>query len=200
MLISPSISRRLTVPPEMGDPEIAELKWSLGVVSGRIVLRESRWKRLRYLFRKRSLEENLGVAGADAFISVRAPDDATIEIFLKVVNFSGRDVLIEHIGSDWLGISSGFVSTSGPVLLPSATPIQARSIRGLTIRFAVLPAGVRDLSRLVRQGTARRSSPDARLHWRGSLIASQRSLRAPIQIEVHVPTPAIDWAATMSLD
>ena len=58
-------SPSLTPAPESSDPEIAELKWSLGVVGGRLVLNKLGWNRVKRLFRKRSIEENLGIAGAD---------------------------------------------------------------------------------------------------------------------------------------
>jgi hypothetical protein len=192
-------SRSLTPAPESSDPEIAELKWSLGVVGGRVVVNKSGWNRFKRLFRKRSIEENLGIAGADAAIQVRALDDATIDIQLHVVNFSGKEILVEHVGADWFGVSSGFVATSGPTLLPSTATVKPRSIGGLTLRFHVLPNGIRDLARLVRQGHTRRSSPDARLHIRGTMMASQGSARAPVKFEVHVPTPQIEWASNLAL-
>src|SRR3954470_15685879 len=112
-------SPSLTASRESADPEIAELKWSLGFVGGRIVLHESKLRRLRKLVRRRTLEESLRIAAAHAFIHVYGVDDATIDTQIHLVNFSGKEILIEQAGVDWLGVSSGHVAVSGPTLHPS---------------------------------------------------------------------------------
>src|ERR1700674_4057772 len=60
--------------PELADSdrEVGEIKWSVGLLSGSVKVHESRWQRFKERFRKRTIEENLGIAGADAFIHVNA--------------------------------------------------------------------------------------------------------------------------------
>ncbi len=199
MLIPYSPSNRLADIPDGSDREVAQFKWSVGVVGGSVTLHESRWQRFKDRFRKRSIEENLGIAGADAFIHVYAADDATLEIQLRLVNFSNTEILIEHIGADWLSVASAFVATGGATLLPSIGPVLPRSIGGLTIRLPVLPAGIRAMASHIREGQHRSSSPYAHVHLRGTVIASQGRNRAPIRFEMHVPTPGVDWATTALL-
>ncbi len=107
--------------PELADSdrEVGEIKWSVGLLSGSVKVHESRWQRFKDRFRKRTIEENLGIAGADAFIHVNAADDATLEIQLHLVNFSSTEILIEGIGADWLSVASGFLNHGGPTILPS---------------------------------------------------------------------------------
>ena len=181
---------------EIGDAdrEVAQFKWSVGVVGGSVTLHESRWKRFKDRFRKRTLEENLGIAGADAFIHVAAADDAMVEIQLHLVNFSNKEILIEGLGADYLSVASGFLNHGGPTILPSLGTVPRRSIGGLTVRFPILPAGIRSMASHIRETQRRPSSAYANVHLRGTLIASQRGDRVPIRFEVHIPTPGIDWA------
>jgi len=183
---------------EIGDAdrEVAQFKWSVGVVGGSVTLHESRWKRFKDRFRTRTIEENLGIAGADAFLHVAAADDATVEIQLHLVNFSNTEILIEGIGADYLSVASGFLNHGGPTILPSLGTVPRRSIGGLTVRFPILPAGIRSMASHIRETQRRPSSAYANVHLRGTLIASQRGARAPIRFEVHVPTPGIDWATS----
>jgi hypothetical protein len=194
MLVPYSPSNRLA---ELGDSdrEVGEIKWSVGLLSGSVKVHESRWQRIRDRFRKRTIEENLGIAGADAFIHVYAADDATLEIQLHLVNFSDtKQILVEGIGADWLSVASAFVNHGGATILPGIGRLATRSISGLTVRFPILPAGVRAMASHIRETQRRPSSAYAPVHLRGTLIASQGSVRAPISFEVHVPTPGIDWA------
>jgi hypothetical protein len=68
--------------PDSADREVAQFKLSVGVVGASVTLHEGRWQRFKARFRNRSIEENLGIAGADAFIRVLAADDATPEVQL----------------------------------------------------------------------------------------------------------------------
>jgi hypothetical protein len=196
MLVPYSPSNRLAE-LEDSDREIGEIKWSVGVLSGSVKVHESRWQRVKDRFRKRTIEENLRIAGADAYIHVHAADDATLEIQLQLVNFSDTEqILIEGIGADWLSVASASVNPGGATLLPSIRPVGPRSIAGLTVRFPILAPGIRAMASHIRETQRRPSSAHAPVHLRGTLIASQGPVRAPIQFDVHVPTPGIDWAAS----
>lgn len=195
MLIPYSPSNRLAELTDT-DREVAQVKWSMGFVSVSTHIHESHWQKIRDRFRKRTIEENLGIAGADAFIHVNAADDALLEIQLRLVNFSDSEILIESIGADWVSIASAFLSHGGPTILPSVGPVGPRSIAGLTVRFPILPAGIRSMASHIRESQRRPSTPYANVHLRGSLITSQGRERGAVRFEVHVPTPGIDWSTS----
>jgi hypothetical protein len=196
MLVPYSPSNRLAELAD-SDREVGEVKWSVGFLSGSVKVHEGRWQRFKDRFRKRTIEENLGIAGADALIHVHAADDATLEIQLHLVNFSDTEqILIESIGADFLSVASASINPGGATLLPAIRPVAARSIAGLTVRFQILAPGIRAMASHIRDIQRRPSSAYAHVHLRGTLIASQGPVRAPISFQVDVPTPGIDWAAS----
>ena len=191
--------------PELADSdrEVAEFKLSFGVIGGSVKLHKSKWERFKARFRKatpeehqRDIEENLAIAGADAFIHVNAADDAMIEVQVHLVNLSDTEILVENVAADFLSVASGSIQPSGATILPAMPTVVSRSVRVLTMRFAIPPAGIRTLASHIRETQRRPSTPYANLHLRGALVVSRGSVRAPIPFQAHVATPAIDWATS----
>jgi hypothetical protein len=188
--------------PELADSdrEVAEFKLSFGVIGGTVKLHDSKWQRFKARFRKptaeerqRTIQHNLAIAGADAFIHVNAADDAMIEVQLHLVNFSDYDILVEHVAADFVSVASGPVQLGALTLLPAMPAMGRRSVRVLTMRLAVPPAGIRTMANHIRETQRRPSTPYANLHLRGALLVSQGSVRTAIPFQAHVATPAIDW-------
>ena len=174
------------------ESEVGELGFSLGIVSGRLVLNQSRWQRIRSAFRQPTLDQMISIPGADSFIHVRAIDDAAIDVYLRVANYSAKPLVVESVSADWVGVASHGVEANAPRLLYSLPSIGVREVGAVHLRMTLMPGGVRELLTALQPSPNKLSSPRADLQVRGAMVVTQEKDRAQLRFDLRVPTP--NWS------
>ena len=189
------LRRPKLVPKEdsAAEKEFGEVKLSLGIVSGRVVLNRSTWQQIRRALRRKSLDELVEIPSAEAFLHVQASDHGVLDLYFRVVNFSKVALRVEHLEIDWLGFLGNELPAVSPQRLHRARPIQARSVGQATYRMLLGPASIRELMTRVRPPGNPRSSPDAHISVRGTLTVAQKTNRANLEFELNIPTPHLNF-------
>ncbi len=199
-MFSPSLLRTATHHDHSSDQELAEIGFSLGIINGRFQLHRSTWQRLRRVFRRPTLAEQVAIAGGDAFIHVRAADEATAHVHMRIVNFAPVPLHVEHLLIDCLTVSNSIVNATPPQLHTNTQPVAQRSVGTCVFQLLLLPGGVREIRAAVRRAPNDRSSPDASLSIRGQLIIVHKSDRSRIAFQLDIPTPRLNFSQIVAGD
>jgi hypothetical protein len=175
------------------DKEFGEVRVSLGVISGRVVLNRSTWQQLRRAFRRKTLDELVEIPSAEAFLHVQASDYGVLDLHFRIVNFSKVELRVEHLEIDWLGFTGNELPGVAPQRLYRVQPIAPQAVGQATCRMLLGPAAIRELMTRVRPPGNPRSSPDAHIHLRGTFTVSQKSNRANLEFDLNLPTPHLNF-------
>lgn len=164
---------------------------SVGVISARIPLDGSSWRRIRVLLRRRPLEEQVEIPSAQAIIHVAAEDYGTVDLSIEIVNFSTVSLQVEQVQFDWLGINGMSLPAQAPQPLFIPHAIKPRSVAVVSYRSLLVAASVRQLTQSVHAGPNALCSPEGRLSVRGAFTVAQKGTRSQLRFEVDVPNPRI---------
>jgi len=144
-------------------------------------------------------EQKVCPVAARVLITVSEDDDGSVDVYLLLVNFTRRDILVDAVTVNWVAISNGGLSDVA-ANLHGRGPIPRRGIGEIMFRIPLRSAGIRQIQRAVGKHRSLYNSPSAHTAIRGRLSLSRGNSRRVLEFSVQNINPLINLFNPSSKD
>lgn len=171
-------------------PESEIAKVSLSLAGPRVEVPVQRsWFRWLKRILPEPLQDCVRAVAARVHMSATEDDKGQVDVWLHVVNFSRRRVVIQDVALDWFNVEAGGIDDPQVSFKGPGTSVDARSAVRLHFRIRLHASDIRTLRRLIEPAHHPFQSPRSRIEFCAWIKVASGRKQADIRCVLDGITP-----------